>query len=371
MKKVKPNLYWTILVTSMVIGITALHYNTHTHHTPLHALYRKLYYIPILIGAFRFGFKGALICAFSCAALYFPHLHCDWGADYLIKNADRSLEVLLYVIIAIITGAYSSYQKKLVQALQTSHNTLKLQTEDLLTAQKVIRKQEKLHAISLLGAGISHEIRNPLASLKGILEIVLMTDPICDPKQREELSKIAIQEVCRIQEILNNFLSLSQEDKTDSVEVNLKEVCQNLIDLTKAEANKNNLIVKLQIPSTDCIFKGPSSTIKQVLLNLLLNAISIAKDTINIKLIKIDQQYKIQVIDDGEGIPKEIETAIFDFFYTTKQNGNGLGLAISAELMHQIGGSITVLQNNTPTILQISFPEDIKFSNSGKHKVTI
>jgi two-component system sensor histidine kinase HydH len=371
MQKVKPDLLWTILILLMVLIVTSLHYNTHTHHTPLHALYRKLYYIPILISAFRFGFKGALICALSCATLYFPHLHCDWGADYLIKNADRSLEVLLYVVIAVITGTYSSYQKKLVAALQKSHNTLKLQTEDLLTAQNVIRKQEKLHAVSLLGAGISHEIRNPLASLKGILEIVLMENESCDAKQKSELSKIAFQEVCRIQDVLNNFLTLSKEETSDCVEVNLKEVCQNLVDLTKTEANKNELALKLQIPSADCVFIGPSSSIQQVVLNLLLNAIAVAKHSIDIKLFKDDQQYKIQVIDDGEGISKDLETAIFDFFYTTKQNGNGLGLAISAELMHQIGGDIKIIQNVSPTILQISFPEKVKYSNGGKHKVTI
>ncbi|MCJ8344013.1 ATP-binding protein [bacterium] len=362
---------WASLIITMVLLVTFLHYGTHTHHTPLHALYRKLYYLPILMSAFHFGFKGALICAFSCALLYFPHLHMDWGADYLVKNADRSLEVLLYIVIAAITGAYSSYQKKLIHQLQQSHQSLKQQTENLLSVQKTLRKHEKLHAIGLLGAGISHEIRNPLASLKGILEILLSEQQNNDLAQKKELGQIALQEVSRIQDILTRFLSLSKEEKIENPQVDLKKVCLDLVELTKAEVKKSKLESNLELCDQDCIYQGPSGPIQQVLLNLLLNAISMAQHKISIQLKSEPDGFSILVSDDGMGVKEGMEESIFNFFYTTKQEGSGLGLAISSELMHQIGGQVKVLQNCQPTIFQMSFPPKILLNDLGKHKITL
>jgi two-component system, NtrC family, sensor histidine kinase HydH len=360
-----------VVIALMVAVITSLHYGTHIHHEPLHALYRKLYYLPILMSAFHFGFRGAMVCAFACTLLYLPHLHCDWGASYLIKNADRSLEVLLYLVIAAITGAYSSHQKKLHQALKQSHEDLKMRTESLVTVQSTLQKHEKLHAVGLLGAGISHEIRNPLASLKGILEIVLTSEKECTQNERTELGAIALKEVSRIQDILTRFLSLSREDSCEGSEVDLKGVCQNLIGLTKSQVKKKGIEASLALPVPDCIYYGPVGPVQQVILNLLLNALEMANKQVEVELIKLEAGYQIIVRDDGEGVKPGTEEAIFDFFYTTKQEGSGLGLAISAELMHKIGGSLSLMQNSNPTVFSLEFPGEIKLSESGKHKLGV
>ncbi len=360
---------WLVVIALMVAVITSLHYGTHIHHEPLHALYRKLYYLPILMSAFHFGLRGSMVCALTCTLLYLPHLHCDWGASYLIKNADRSLEVVLYLVVAAITGGYSSHQKKLHQALKQSHEHLKIRTERLVTVQRSLQKHEKLHAVGLLGAGISHEIRNPLASLKGILEIVLSKEKGCTETERAELGAIALKEVSRIQDILTRFLSLSREDRLEEAEVDLKEVCQNLMELTKSQTRKKGVEGSLKLPVADCSYLGPAGPLQQVILNLLLNALEMAKKEVEVELVKLEGGYQIIVRDDGEGIKPGTEDAIFDFFYTTLQEGSGLGLAISTELMHQIGGHLSLVQTSDPTTFMMEFPPEIKFSECGKHRL--
>ena len=377
-QKTRKKWIWGVITLMMILGITFLHYSTHVHHHPLHALYRKLYYLPILLGAFHFGFKGALVCASLCSLMYLPHIHFDHGADYLMKNADRTLEILLYFVIAIITGAYSSSQRRLLGQLEKTNHELMEQTESLLSAEKSLRKQERLHALGLLGAGISHEIKNPLASLKGILEIVLEEPTegtsqglLKSEEQRKELGEIALSEVGRIQEILSRFMSLNQQEASPDEPVDIKEVCQNLIDLTRSQWKPKGINIKLILPTGPCTFHGPSGPLKQVLLNLLLNALAAAKVLIEIHLTCDDGKASILVRDDGAGVEPGSEEAIFEYFYTTRSDGNGLGLAISSELMNQLGGSLELLNPSTPTEFQMDFPLQFSPVEGGKHQVVL
>lgn len=362
---------WSFLIIVIVLVITLLHYNTHLHHEPLHALYRKLYYLPILLAAFHFGLSGSIVCAVVCVILYVPHLHFDHGADYLMSNADRSLEVVLYVVIALITGGYSSLQKRLIGELRTSHEDLKSRTESLVAAQEALQKHIRLHSLGLLGAGVSHEIRNPLASLKGSLEIAFGDDKACSPQERKELSDIALNEVNRIQEILNRFLSLTKSEASPGQSTDLKELCQDMMELTRAERNKAGLNCSLKLPPSDCIFYGPPGPIQQVLLNLLINAIATAKSKVDIVLQVQDEHFELSVMDDGEGVPQSLETAIFEFFYTTRQDGSGLGLPISSQLMNQMSGSLILKNNSNPTVFTMTFPSAIPYCDGGKHHLAL
>lgn len=363
--------HWTLILFILVLVITILHYSTSIHNEPMHALYRKLYYIPILLAAFYHGLQGALFCSLGCVALYLPHLHFDHGADYLITNADRSLEIVLYLVIASITGAYSSYQKKLLKKLQQNNEDLKNRTQQLVAVQSALQKHERLYSIGLLGAGVSHEIKNPLASLKGILEIILGEEKKCSLEESQELSVIALQEINRIQEILNRFLSLTKTESDQVQPVSLKAVCQDMKELVKPERNRKRVDCKLSLPANDCIFYGPSSPIQQVLLNLLLNAIAFAKTNVSIELKDIDNGFEISVSNDGIGIPEHLREKIFEFFFSTRQAGNGLGLPISLQLMKQMSGDLKLTSLEHPTTFTMYIPKHFNFIEGSKHQLAI
>jgi len=369
MQKPGPNLsiFWNALILGLVCTVTFLHYGTHTHETPLHALYRKLYYLPILLSAIRYGLKGGLGCSLLCAGLYFPHLHFDWGADYLVRNADKSLEVLLYQVVGIIVGLYADHQNRLRTNLEEAHKNLQQKTETLVKAQNSLYRHEKLQAMALLGAGISHEIRNPLASLKGILEMGFQGKN----DNRKELEKIAIEEVGRIQGILDKFITLNAQDHRAITRVHLQEMLGRVVELMETSLKKKKIFLELTLPEDPSFFEGPEGILHQVVLNLILNSKDSGASKILVILIKDESGYELSIEDNGRGVPVSQVESVFDFFFTTREDGSGLGLSISSQLMEQIGGSLELVHHQHPTRFLMKFPHKCPFKDGSKHDVVL
>ncbi|MBT3785970.1 HAMP domain-containing histidine kinase [bacterium] len=359
---------WVGSISVLIVAVSMLHYGTHTHEIPLHALFRKLYYLPILMGAIRFGVRGGLLCSIVCTILYFPHLHFDWGANYFYENADKTLEIAMYQVIALIVGLSADYQRTLRGNLEDAHQNLEEKTKTLLQAKRSLNRHEKLQAMALLGAGISHEIRNPLASLKGILEMLFESSK---EARDEELKSIATNEVLRIQNILDRFLKLHQEDNEETSEIDLVELLHQLRELMEGPCKKRGLRLEMETQQRPCIYRGPGGILQQVLINLILNSQEAARSLVHIKLCGVQSQFEIEVSDDGDGVAEESREAIFDFFFTTRKEGTGLGLSISSQLMDRLGGNLSLKKASNPTVFKISFPAIWRKIDGSKHDLAI
>ena len=206
---------------------------------------------------------------------------------------------------------------------------------------------ERLAAIGKVAAGIAHEIRNPLASMSGSIQ-VLKQKPWVE-KESKDLMDIVVRETDRLNSIVTRFLSYAHPHPVKLSEYDINTLIQDTLSMLKNSPEYNQRIVaSTRFKKNPLIIKIDSQQIQQVLWNLCLNSIQAMPDggklEVSTGLInnKNNMHAVIQVSDTGCGIRKEDKDSIFVPFYTTKKNGTGLGLASVYRIMENHKGTINV-----------------------------
>ncbi|WP_017754776.1 transporter substrate-binding domain-containing protein [Calidifontibacillus oryziterrae] len=215
-------------------------------------------------------------------------------------------------------------------------------TEQKLLQQKLM-VQEKLKALGQLTAGIAHELRNPLTSMKLFIE--LLPTKVHDSRFREELIKHVPTEINRLNHLVEDLLDYTRRKEPVTEWIPLKEFLESLLYSFKINVKSKNIAFKLLVDE-GIEWHGDRQRIKQVFINLLMNAIEAVQHTEE-KVItiatKIDEEYfYIKVTDTGEGISEEDQKNLFQPFFTTKGSGVGLGLYTSYNIVLDHHGDIEV-----------------------------
>jgi len=196
---------------------------------------------------------------------------------------------------------------------------------DIIEYENKLITKEKMEVVGELAASIAHEIRNPMSNIKGAARILLDEEP--DEKKSHPMFKIVLEEIERLNELVTDFLEFSRTRQIVPEQINLFEM---LNEILTVEENKN--IVNVSAIAEKCMVVGDRNKIKQVLVNLISNAID-AVESVECPAIEIkcerDPHYDVIVVkDNGIGISEKIKNKIFQPFNTTKRKGTGLGLAI-------------------------------------------
>lgn len=228
--------------------------------------------------------------------------------------------------------------------------------------QQVIAN-EKLSIIGKMSASLAHEIRNPLTPISGFLHLL---EKNYDNEKPKEYFKIINDELHRMKDLINNFVTISRPEAPLKKDVNIQILLQETLNLMKSQANLHNISIKF----TDNIMYDLSiyidkNQIKQVLINLIQNAIEEmnAGGEINVVLNKNSEfnQIEISVIDQGCGIEPIILSNLFTPFVTTKPEGTGLGLSVSQRIIKNHYGEIVVDSiKSRGTTFKITLPISIK-----------
>jgi len=328
------------LIVVLVLVITILHFKTSVEIPWLHQIYQRSYYIPVVLAAYLFEIVGGLATALGLSVLFLLHIWKDWSHHHPDYTFQQYAEIPMYFVIALLVGYLSRYQRKTTQMLEKAGNELADAYKKLNHTFEQLRHADRLALLGQLSAGISHEIRNPLASIQGAVEILGQAVPAEDP--RSEFAQIARKEVARLEKLTSEILQFSkpappEKRKIDSGEI-IEAACRLVVD--QARRQKIELIRRIDRP-VPIILVDPEQ-IKQVLINLLINAI---QAQINGGQIVISGKTEsggwiISVQDTGAGIPAEKLDQVFDPFFTTKKEGTGLGLSISYQLVKNNGGRI-------------------------------
>jgi PAS domain S-box-containing protein len=197
---------------------------------------------------------------------------------------------------------------------------------------------ERLSALGEMAARIAHEVRNPLVSIGAAAQVVEEELPTDSPVLAEV--RAISREVKRLDAIVTDFLRFARPRRADRRAVDLVPVLRESVDLVRAKAQKNELIMQTD-PSL--IARCDPDAIKQVLLNVLLNAVEAAPGPVECEARSLGDQVVLTVADRGPGVPDSARRRIFDPFFSTKSRGTGLGLAVSKQIVDEHNGRIRLL----------------------------
>lgn len=332
----------TVLAIS-IAGITILHYTTGTHLHFYHDIYQRLYYLPIIFAAFWFGLWGGLSASLIISVIYAAHVVLQLG---LLPSTgiERFLEILLYNVVGGITGYLAGRERRLrvmhqetAERLSESYSRLTEQTGRVLEIEEQLRRADRLSTLGELAAGMAHELRNPLASIKGTAEILKGDYRPGDSKY--EFIGIMIKEVERLNRVVEEFLRFARPLPLQPTEVDLGEEIDSVIHLVRGQAPGIEIEV---IPFAIPMVRADREKLVQVFLNIVLNAIQAMSDggRLVISAKEVDGFVEVSFKDTGPGIPEEDRERLFKPFFTTKIGGTGLGLAISNRIVEAHGGKI-------------------------------
>lgn len=206
-----------------------------------------------------------------------------------------------------------------------------------------VRRVDRLAAVGELAAGVAHEIRNPLAAISGSVQILLAELPPDNPSR--QFGDVIIKEVHRLNGIVEDLLYFAKPSTNYIMQVNLNELVEETLVLLEPSMKKDLITLEKELDSTIGPVSVDVGLIKQVLVNLLLNAIQALPHQggrLGVATRSVQGGIEIAISDTGEGMVPENLSRIFDPFFTTKDRGTGLGLAVSSKIIEIHHGHIQV-----------------------------
>jgi signal transduction histidine kinase len=353
---------------AIVAAVTVGHLMTPVAQTVQHDVFVRLYYLPIVLGGVWYGLSGGLGTAGLICLVYLPHI---LAVDHGPMTTGYLLEIPIFLAVGGLTGLFvdrqAQYRHRLelqAETLERSHREQKEQTRLLLEKEAQLRRADRLSALGQLSAGLAHEIRNPLGSIKGAVEILADDYPGGHPKA--EFYAILVKEVERLNEVLTNFLSFARPVTPRFAPVDIPTVLTQLEGLVSGQARGHRVQIFTSYHAGPSRVLADETLVKQAFLNIMLNAIeampeggdlSISTRLPGSRTAERPDWVEVVFDDTGPGIADQDLGRIFDPFFTTKKDGTGLGLAITYRIIENHHGTIRVMsQRGKGTTFTVSLP---------------
>ena len=222
--------------------------------------------------------------------------------------------------------------------LQKAFNTMVEELQHWQQVQHQVFRMERLAALGQMVAGVSHEIRNPLASMRVHVDLLQESG---SPENRASLEMLD-SELDRLNTLVAQLLTFARPGKNVHGPVMLEELFVWCRNITSVRLKKKDLRLLQELPSPSPRIMGSMPQLQQLLLNLVLNAIQASpeKETILLKASLEGEKCLLGVLDKGPGVPEHLASRLFDPFVSGHKEGTGLGLSIAARIADLHGGSI-------------------------------
>ena len=348
----------TMLLVAIYLGIgavTAAHYLTDPHAHQLHDIYRRLYYLPIILAAFLHGWRGGLIAAIVTCIAYAPHAMGHISHDPA-SDTQKVLEMVLYLTIGLVTGSLASRLQRTQRRLEATAGDLRQSLEQLRSAEESLVREARLAAVGRLSAGLAHEIRNPLASIKGSAE--LLADDFTEEHPKHRLLRVLVRESERLNGVLTRFLAFARPAPPQRTKVSIDQELEEVIALLAGRPERVEIRID-PVSRRGLQVWADAQQLRQVFLNVLLNAVQASGPggEVVVRCSAAEGRAGIAILDCGPGFSQEALANAFTPYYSTREDGTGLGLAISFRIVEQHGGSIQ-LRNRAEggAMVQIMLP---------------
>jgi len=454
-----------LIVAALLTVITILHYYTDVGASALHILYRRLYYIPIIYGALRFGLRGGLATSLAASILFAPHIVFGLGFEGTL--VDNWFEIILFNVVGAVAGSLVEAERRqainyerVSSQLETAYNkledraialsalqnytrsvlesttsavlsvdrSLRIQTanraasemfgmeedeligsdlhvlcreegdlcgqvrrvvsgerdrvdvemglrsaqgrivpatvsvaphkdlagrkigavvtvEDLSEIRELteqLMRADRLAAMGELVAGVAHEVRNPLGTIKASIQLLERENP--DMPGLAELAPVMKHEIDRLDRVIKTLLDFGRPAKPVFGKVDLSTLLGDVIIFTGQYAKGARVRIESELPEDLPRVWADEEKLKQVFINLIFNAVQSMPGggTVAVGGEEEDGFVRVSVTDTGVGMTSDVLAKIWDPFFTTKDEGTGLGLPIVHRIIDEHGGYVSV-----------------------------
>lgn len=308
--------------------------------------YYPILLLPVVSAATTLGPGGtALVTVLGAAAyLVFLPIAASFGYPLLPETLrEAALRVLFLPLVSFLTYQMAAENREQARRAQRTADDLAEANRKLSEAEEAMRRTERLAALGQLTAGLAHELRNPLGTIRASAEMLGKRVAGSDDIAAELTSYIA-GEVDRANTLVGRFLDFARPLSLRKSAVDVNALADRAVEaLVREKAERTGRIHKNLDPTVK-IVQADADLLERVLVNLIVNALEASPEeaTVTVKTRQTAEAVEITVLDRGQGVEIEHREQIFNPFFTTKATGVGLGLAISARIVGEHGGAIRV-----------------------------
>jgi two-component system sensor histidine kinase HydH len=309
--------------------------------------YALILFLPILSAATTFGALGtSLVTLLACSAylvFIIPLAQANAGPLRYEDIQDILLRVLFLPLVAYLTYGLAESNRNEARRAQATADELARANERLLEAEASVRRSERLAALGQLSAGLAHELRNPLSTIRTSAEMLTKRLDGANAVAQELAGYIA-SEVDRTNLLVTRFLEFARPLQLQLSDVDLHSLLDEaILHFQKQDPTRRLTIHRAYDPSLPTV-QGDTTLLERVFFNLIQNAAdaSAADGVVTVKTRALGSGLEVAVIDRGSGIRPEHREQIFNPFFTTKPSGVGLGLPIAAKIVDEHGGRLAV-----------------------------
>jgi two-component system sensor histidine kinase HydH len=323
-----------LLVVLVTLATLTIHYydllfmGIFGHSSLMHAIHSRLCYIPIVLAAFWFGVRGGIITAMTISAFALLYIRIKPVSNPSDMYGEFA-EIAFYFAIGGFAGI-----------LLDSERSSRKRSEE---AERRLQHAERLSLIGQMVASIAHEIKNPLGSIKGAVQI--LRDRTTSEKDRGEFTTIIEKEVDRLDKVVKDYLTFARPSPVSTAKINLNEIIQAVIKQMRFQFDEHNISIFFEpedIPKID----GDPDKLRELYLNIMLNSLQAVPGGGKIEISSLEifektgNRVETRISDTGRGIADENLSRIFEPFFSTKSQGTGLGLATAKAVVDEHGGTI-------------------------------
>lgn len=306
------------------------------------------------------GFRETQVLGSDINAL-FPDLR------HILSNEDKRGTLTTETTVQVLRGrtVYLQWFVSPLRDAEGSHVGQVLIFQDISRLKDMeaqVKRAEQLAGIGRLAAGIAHEIRNPLASISGSVQ--LLAQDSLDPDTRGRLMNIVLRETDHLNLWISDFLEFARPRRAEMLTVRLGQSLEELVEVFRNDPGTSGIDIQFEVDGTAAVIEGDAARLRQVFWNLLKNASQAMPDGGTIR-VRIERALRggvpyvhVMVMDTGVGIPQSDLERVFEPFYTTKERGTGLGLATSFRIIADHHGHIEVTSRvRQGTTFHVYLPE--------------
>ncbi|MEJ2719674.1 MAG: ATP-binding protein [bacterium] len=332
----RPTIYRVFIVVAVSATTVAFHYGlfvgpSYNASDLFHAIHGRLCYIPIILGAIWFGVRGGLAVSLSISVATIPYAMYGIHAQHSGAVSEYT-EMFFYVFIGLTAGILIELQRR------------ERRRREALALE--LARKKHLASLGEMAAGLAHEIKNPLGSIRGSAEILGDDFPEGSPKH--ELVTVLSKETDRLNRVVEDFLNFARPRPIERAPVNINTLLERTISQIEADSRAQNVRIARRFDPAIPSAPFDAAKLHQVFLNICLNAVAAMPDggslTVNTRARARDGRREVvaSFADQGKGIAPQDVDRIFDPFFTRSNNGTGLGLSISHTIVENHGGRIDV-----------------------------